>query len=78
MPQFTFDQLPVTKGKVVWSFLKWNGLFINVNKSTISIILQTRKLKLLSRKNHKRKRKLIKEWPKEAIRIEREDGEDRI
>ena len=33
-PIFTFDNLPVTKGKGRFGpFIKWNNMFINVNKS---------------------------------------------
>ena len=52
-PISTFDQLPVTKGKGRFGpFLKWNGLFINVNKKIqIGTFIQRRYSKTFSRSN---------------------------
>ncbi|MEC8402719.1 MAG: type I DNA topoisomerase [Bacteroidota bacterium] len=72
-PIYSFNQLPVTKGKGRFGpFLKWNGLFINVNKKYDFDNLTNEEIEtLINEKIIKEKEKLIKEWPKEAIRIER-------
>ncbi|MGB2312490.1 MAG: DNA topoisomerase, partial [Flavobacteriaceae bacterium] len=72
-PIYTFDQLPVTKGKGRFGpFLKWNGLFINVNKKYDFDNLTDEEIEtLIKEKIQKEKEKLIKEWPEEAIRIEK-------
>ena len=72
-PIYSFNQLPVTKGIGRFGpFLKWNGLFINVNKKYDFDNLTNEEIEtLIKEKIIKEKEKLIKEWPKEAIRIER-------
>jgi DNA topoisomerase-1 len=72
-PIYTFDQLPVIKGKGRFGpFLKWNGLFINVNKKYDFDNLTNEEIEtLIKEKIQKEKEKLIKEWPEEAIRIEK-------
>lgn len=72
-PIYTFDKLPVTKGKGRFGpFLKWNGLFINVNKKYDFENLSDEDIEtLIKEKIQKEKDKLIKEWPEEAIRIEK-------
>ena len=72
-PIYTFDQLPVNKGKGRFGpFLKWNGLFINVNKKYDFDNLTDEEIEtLIKEKIQKEKEKLIKEWPEEAIRIEK-------
>jgi len=72
-PIYTFDQLPVTKGKGRFGpFLKWNGLFINVNKKYNFDNLTDEEIEtLIKEKIQKEKEKLVKEWPEEAIRIEK-------
>ena len=72
-PIYNFDQLPVTKGKGRFGpFLKWNGLFINVNKKYDFDNLTDEEIEtLIKEKIQKEKEKLIKEWPEEAIRIEK-------
>ena len=63
---------PLLKGKVVSTFLKWNGLFINVNKKYDFDNLKDEEIEtLIKEKIQKEKEKLIKEWPEEAIRIEK-------
>ena len=58
-PIYSFNQLPVTKGKGRFGpFLKWNGLFINVNKKYDFDNLTNEEIETLDQgKNHKRKRK---------------------
>jgi DNA topoisomerase-1 len=72
-PIYTFDKLPVTKGKGRFGpFLKWNGLFINVNKKYDFDNLTDDDIEtLIKEKIQKEKEKLVKEWPKEGIRIEK-------
>jgi len=72
-PIYTFDKLPVTKGKGRFGpFIKWNGLFINVNKKFDFDNLSDEDIKtLIKEKIQKEKDKLVKEWPDEAIRIEK-------
>ena len=72
-PIYTFDRLPVTKGKGRFGpFLKWNGLFINVNKKYDFDNLTSDDIEtLIKDKIQKEKEKLITEWPKEEIRIEK-------
>jgi len=72
-PIYTFDKLPVTKGKGRFGpFLKWNGLFINVNKKYDFDNLSNDDIEtLIKEKIQKEKDKLIIEWPEEAIRIEK-------
>ncbi len=72
-PIYSFDQLPVTKGKGRFGpFLKWNGLFINVNKKYDFDNLSDEEIEtLIKEKIQKEKEKLIKEWPEEGIRIEK-------
>ena len=72
-PIYVFNDLPVTKGKGRFGpFLKWNGMFININKkfdfenlSDLDII------KIIDEKIQKEKEKLVQEWPEEKIRIEK-------
>ena len=72
-PIYTFDQLPVTKGKGRFGpFLKWNGLFINVNKKYDFENLSIDDIEtLINDKIQKEKEKLITHWPEEDIRIEK-------
>jgi DNA topoisomerase-1 len=72
-PIYAFDQLPVTKGKGRFGpFLKWNGLFINVNKKYDFDNLTDEEIEtLIKEKIQKEKEKMIKEWPEEGIRIEK-------
>ena len=72
-PIYTFDQLPVTKGKGRFGpFLKWNGLFINVNKKYDFDNLSDQEIEtLIKEKIKKEKEKVIIEWAEEGIRIEK-------
>ncbi len=72
-PIYTFDKLPVTKGKGRFGpFIKWNGLFINVNKKYDFENLSNEDIEtMIKEKIQKEKEKLIKEWPQESIRIEK-------
>ena len=72
-PIYTFDKLPVHKGKGRFGpFLRWNGLFININRKYDFDNLTNEEIEtLIKEKIQKEKEKLIKEWPEEAIRIEK-------
>ena len=72
-PIYIFDQLPVTKGKGRFGpFLKWNGLFINVNKKYDFENLSNDDIEtLINDKIQKEKEKLITYWSEEDIRIEK-------
>ena len=72
-PIFTFENLPVTKGKGRFGpFIKWNNLFINVNKNYDFDNLSYSDIEILiSEKIQKEKDKLIVNWEKDGIRIEK-------
>ena len=72
-PIHIYNDLPVTKGKGRFGpFIKWNEIFINVNKTydfdnlTIDNIEELIELKL-----KKEKEKLIAEWVDEGIKLEK-------
>ena len=72
-PIHMYDDKPVTKGKGRFGpFIKWNDMFINVNKTydfdnlTISEIEELIELKI-----KKEKEKLISEWTDEGIKVEK-------
>ena len=72
-PIATYEGKDVTKGKGRFGpFIKWDGMFINVNKkydfdnlssSDIAELIETKKIKEAE--------KLVQEWPEEKIRIEK-------
>ncbi len=72
-PIYTYKELPVTKSVGRFGpFLKWSGLFINVNKkydfdnlSDIDIV------NLIEEKIQKEKDKLIHDWTEAGIRVEK-------
>ena len=72
-PVFVYKDLPVTKGVGRFGpFLKWRGMFINVNKKYDFDNLTSDDIEtLIKDKIQKEKEKLITEWPKEEIRIEK-------
>ena len=72
-PIHNYNDLPVTKGKGRFGpFIKWNEMFINVNKTydfdnlTIDNIEELIEIKL-----KKEKEKLIAEWVDEGIKLEK-------
>ena len=72
-PIHIYNEKPVTKGKGRFGpFIKWNDLFINVNKTydfddlSINNIEELIKLKI-----KKEKEKLISEWTDEDIKVEK-------
>jgi DNA topoisomerase-1 len=72
-PIHTYENLPVTKGKGRFGpFIKWSGIFINVNKKYNFDDLSQEDIEcLIKEKIQKEKEKLIQEWPDEEIRIEK-------
>tara|TARA_B100001559_G_scaffold117487_1_gene98811 strand:- start:377 stop:928 length:552 start_codon:yes stop_codon:yes gene_type:complete len=72
-PIFTFENLPVTKGKGRFGpFIKWNSMFINVNKSFDFENLEFEDVKkLIEEKIQKEKDKIIHNWVDKGIRVEK-------
>lgn len=72
-PIFEYDGLPVQKGKGRFGpFIKWNNMFINVNKKYDFDNLSDQDIiALIEDKKQKEKDKLIVSWPDEGIRIEK-------
>ena len=72
-PIHTFEELPVSKGVGRFGpFLKWNSMFINVNKKYDFDNLSVDEIEeLITDKIQKEKDKVIHNWPEEGIRIEK-------
>ena len=72
-PIHEYDNLPVVKGIGRFGpFLKWNGLFINVNKSYDFENLQKNQIEdLIKERIQKDKDKLIHDWKELGIRVEK-------
>jgi DNA topoisomerase-1 len=72
-PIYMYENLPVQKGVGRFGpFIKWNNIFINVNKKYDFENLSKEDVKeLIEDKKQKEKEKLINEWPEEKIRIEK-------
>ncbi len=72
-PIYVFEGLPVQKGKGRFGpFIKWNNMFINVNrKYDIDNLSNTDIVELIETKKRKEIDKLINEWPEEGIRLEK-------
>ncbi|MEO1485202.1 MAG: type I DNA topoisomerase [Bacteroidota bacterium] len=72
-PIATYEGKEVTKGKGRFGpFIKWDGLFINVNKKyDFDNLSQADINELIEAKKKKEAEKLIQEWPEEKIRIEK-------
>lgn len=72
-PIATYEGKEVTKGKGRFGpFIKWNGIFINVNKKyDFDNLSQENIEELIEVKKQKEIDKLIQEWPEEGIRIEK-------
>lgn len=68
-----YEDKEVTKGKGRFGpFIKWNGMFINVNKKyDFDNLSQADIIELIEAKKIKEIEKLIQEWPAEKIRIEK-------
>jgi len=72
-PIHVYDNLPVVKGIGRFGpFLKWNGVFINVNKSYDFENLKINQIEdLIREKIQKDKDKLIHDWKELGIRVEK-------
>ncbi len=68
-----YENLPVQKGKGRFGpFIKWNEMFINVNKKyDFDNLSEADIVSLIEDKKQKEKDKLIAYWPEENIRIEK-------
>ncbi|WP_396591596.1 type I DNA topoisomerase [Allomuricauda sp. R78024] len=68
-----YEDKEVTKGKGRFGpFIKWDGMFINVNKKyDFDNLSQADIIELIEAKKIKEIEKLIQEWPAEKIRIEK-------
>ncbi|MEM9000145.1 MAG: type I DNA topoisomerase [Bacteroidota bacterium] len=72
-PIAVYEGKDVTKGKGRFGpFIKWDGMFINVNKKYDFDHLSEKDIKeLIEAKKIKEAEKLVQEWPEEGIRIEK-------
>jgi len=72
-PIYTYEDLPVQKGRGRFGpFIKWNNMFINVNKKyDFDDLSDSDIIELIEDKKQKEIDKLIQEWPEEGIRIEK-------
>ena len=72
-PIYTYQELPVQKGKGRFGpFIKWNNMFINVNKKYDWDNLSDNDIiTLIEDKIQKEKDKLIHHWEAEGIRVEK-------
>ncbi|SDB52842.1 DNA topoisomerase I [Flavobacteriaceae bacterium MAR_2010_188] len=72
-PIYTYKGEPVTKGKGRFGpFIKWNGIFINVNKKyDWDNLSDNDVITLVEDKIQKEKDKLIHHWEEEGIKVEK-------
>jgi len=72
-PIYMYEGLPVQKGKGRFGpFIKWNNMFINVNKKyDFDNLSDSDIIELIELKKQKEIDKLVNEWPEEGIRIEK-------
>ena len=72
-PIYKYNKLPVTKGVGRFGpYLKWSGLFINVNKKyDFDNLSDSDIISLIEEKIQKEKDKIIHNWSEEGIRIEK-------
>ena len=72
-PIATYQGKDVSKGKGRFGpFIKWDGMFINVNKKyDFDNLSQEDIEELIEMKLQKEAEKLVREWPEEGIRIEK-------
>ncbi len=72
-PIYRYEELPVQKGKGRFGpFIKWNNMFINVNKKyDFDNLSEADIIELIEDKKQKEIDKLINEWPEEGIRLEK-------
>ena len=72
-PIYTYEGLPVQKGTGRFGpFIKWNNMFINVNKKyDFDNLSDADIIELIEDKKQKEIDKLVQEWPSEGIKIEK-------
>ncbi|MGE5945048.1 MAG: topoisomerase C-terminal repeat-containing protein, partial [Flavobacteriales bacterium] len=72
-PIYTYKNLPVQKGKGRFGpFIKWNNMFINVNKKYDWDDLSASDIEeLIEDKIQKEKDKVVHNWKEEAIQVEK-------
>ena len=72
-PIYIFDEKPVQKGVGRFGpFIKWDNMFINVNKKyDFDNLSDEDIIELIEDKKKKESEKLIQEWPEEKIKIEK-------
>ena len=72
-PIATYDNLPVQKGVGRFGpFLKWNGIFINVNKKyNFDNLSQADINELIEDKQQKEIEKVLHNWTEEGIKVEK-------
>jgi len=72
-PIYTYENLPVQKGKGRFGpFIKWNNIFINVNKKyDFDNLSDADIIELIEVKKQKEIDKLIHDWKDEGIRLEK-------
>ena len=72
-PIYHYDGMPVIKGKGRFGpFIKWNNIFINVNRSyDFDDLSDSDIIKLIEEKIQKEKDKIINNWVEEGIRVEK-------
>jgi DNA topoisomerase-1 len=72
-PIFEYDGMPVQKGKGRFGpFIKWNNMFINVNKKYDWDNLSFQDVEtLIKDKIQKEIDKIVHDWPNEGIRVEK-------
>ncbi len=72
-PIFIYKELGVTKGKGRFGpFIKWNNMFINVNKKyDFDNLTESDYIELIEDKIKKEKEKVIKKWPDLNISVEK-------
>ncbi len=72
-PIYKYEGLPVQKGTGRFGpFIKWNNMFINVNKKyDFDNLSDADIIELIEDKKQKEIDKLVQEWPSEGIKIEK-------
>lgn len=72
-PIYVYEEKPVQKGVGRFGpYIKWDNMFINVNKKyDFDNLTEENLIELIENKKQKEREKLIKEWPEAKIRIEK-------
>jgi DNA topoisomerase-1 len=72
-PIGTYDNLPIQKGVGRFGpFIKWNGMFINVNKKyNFDNLSQSDLNELIEEKQQKDVDKVLHDWKEEGIKVEK-------